>query len=116
MTRIVALQGLEVTSYANPPAYKHSSFSGRIASTPVAVPAGWEAILGGGYGRTMHGMTRCDFTVESHSSVSTSDAAAAGWLTCGAHALRNDEEAVEALEAALDELHMNQVCVCTTCR
>jgi hypothetical protein len=116
MTPIVATQGFEVTSHANPPAYMHPSISARIASTPIAVPAGWEAILGAGHGRTVHGMTRCDFTVDSRSSASTSDAAAAGMMTRGARALRNDEDAVEALESALDALHKNQVRACNTRR
>jgi hypothetical protein len=105
----LATQGSEVTSYAVPPAYKHPSFSASVASTPVAVPAGWEAILGSEHGRTMHGMTRCDFTLDSRSSASTSDAAAAGMTMRGARALRSDEDAVEALETALDALHKNQV-------
>jgi hypothetical protein len=116
MTHIVATQGSKATSYATPPSYLHPSFSARIAGAPVAVPAGWEAILGAGHRRFMHGMTRCDFTVDSHSSATTNDAAAAGVVTRGARALRNEEQAVEALETALDALYKNQVRTCTTRR
>jgi hypothetical protein len=57
------------------------------------------------HGCCMHGMTRCDFTVSSHSSAPTNNAAAAGMMTRRARAPRNGEEASQELKTALDALH-----------